>query len=77
MIGTKTVLVLTAITGPWALLQVQMTAASHPTILSEDSLLPVGIVIALLAAVWKAARELERLNSRLKRLEDHLQIKDD
>lgn len=66
MIGLKSLLAMPAFVGPWALVQASPT---HPPVIDAGALIPAGIVVLLIGAVWKAAREVERLESRLYRIE--------
>lgn len=61
MLGFKALMVLPLAVAPMALTTSSVT-------LSTDTLIPASLVLLLFGAVWKAAREVEKLTSTLNRL---------
>ena len=55
---------LSVIVGPMAVLQ-----APLPTVLTGESLVPIGVVAALVVAVFHAGRQMQKLTDKLKLLD--------
>lgn len=64
MIGLKTLFGISLVAGPMAVMQ----AVTPPTVITTDSLIPLGLVLLLIAAVFKAGKEVQRLNAHMEDL---------
>lgn len=62
MIGLQSLLVLPLLAAPVAF------QGTNPVTITTESLLPLGVVLILAAAVWRASSEFQKLTSTLKRL---------
>lgn len=61
MLGLKALLVLPILVAPLAL-------EGGPVVVGTDSLIPIGVVLLVAGAVWKAATDLQKLNGTIRLL---------
>lgn len=64
MIGLKTLFGISLVAGPITVLQ----AITPPAIITTDSLIPLGLVLLLIGAVFKAGKEVQKLNAHMEDL---------
>ena len=63
MIGLRTLLTLPVVVGPWAL----QSASTAPIVLDGSTLLPFGIVVVLIVAVFTAGIEFRKLRESIEK----------